>query len=186
MKKKRKHKPARRKEEDARLDSTDFKKEGKMTYDKNGRLIQCGDIVKIENAFFKNDNGYWWVEQDGSNPAYSGTGLTLTKIGKRGKISTAKHNLAFWPLTAFCSDHMKNAMAHEHNRKHATIEITTEVDNSEVIAWIRETIKDSEETVERDRLYGQGCWAEIGEKEMSYFKKALERLEAQREKEAIS
>ena len=66
--------------------------------DKNGIKLQAGDIVEIKNAYFKNDNGFWYVEQDGSNKAYlsDDSQLTLKRIGKTGKISTAKYSTSFY------------------------------------------------------------------------------------------
>lgn len=113
--------------------------------DINNIEMKTGDIVKIENAYFKNDNGYYFISHSPGDPSWCGKDYSLHKIGKRGKISTAKNNIAFWPLAAFCSDRSKNAAAYEHNAKYATIEIINSIDNSEVIKHFEEEVANHEE-----------------------------------------
>lgn len=145
--------------------------------DKNGIIIKAGDIVKIEGAYFKNDNGYWYVEQDGTNPAYLGKDLTLVKIGKRGKISSSKYNLCFWPILCFVSDSRKRAEAYEHNAQHATIEIVHDVDNSEVVQKFLDTAKEHEENAEyyRMRGYHEDCY-KTHEQAAAYFREAVKNM----------
>lgn len=116
-----------------------------LMQDKNGRTMRTGDIVKIENAYFKNDNGYYFIDRSPGDASWLGSDYSLHKIGKRGKISTAKYNIAFWPLSSYCSDQRKNAEAHEHNKKYATIEVVFDVDRSEVIAHFEQEAQHSEE-----------------------------------------
>lgn len=106
--------------------------------DKNNIEMRTGDIVKIENAYFKNDNGYYFIDATPGDPSWSGHDYSLKKIGKRGKISTASHNIAFWPLWACCSDRSKNAAAKQHNDQFATIEVVYDIDNAEVIKHFEE------------------------------------------------
>lgn len=91
--------------------------------DKNGVEIKTGDIVEITGAFFKNDNGLYFVECSPGDPSWSGKDYCLKKISKAGKISTAKYNLCFWPILTFVSDQAKTVKAHQWNREHATIEV---------------------------------------------------------------
>lgn len=148
-----------------------------MTHDKNGTIIKCGDIVEIKNAYFKNDCGFWFVEQDGTNESYCGGGLTLQKIGKTGKISTAKYNIAFWPLSAFTSDREKNAAAREHNARNATIEIVKHINNAAVIDYIWEKIKEINEAINHYKMRGYDeTFTESHRKARDYWTKALERL----------
>ena len=114
--------------------------------DKNNVTMKTGDIVRIENAYFKNDNGYYYIEHTPGDPSWCGGDYSLHKIGKRGKISTASYSIAFWPLSAFCSDRAKNAASHEHNEKYATIEVVYDIDNSEVIAHFEEEANSHRET----------------------------------------
>lgn len=66
--------------------------------DKNGMEIKTGMVVEIKDAFFKNDNGLYFVEHSAGDPDWCGSDHSLRKISKRGKISQAKHNLCFWPI----------------------------------------------------------------------------------------
>ena len=72
--------------------------------DKNGMEIKTGMVVEIKDAFFKNDNGLYFVEHSAGDPDWCGSDHSLRKISKRGKISQAKHNLCFWPIGIFISD----------------------------------------------------------------------------------
>lgn len=100
--------------------------------DKNGKEIKTGMIVKITGAYFKNDNGLYFVTHSPGDPSWCGSDYGLNKIGKTGKISTAKYRCGFWPLTAYTSDRMKNALAHEWNREHAEIEIIDTVNTAQI------------------------------------------------------
>ena len=76
--------------------------------DKNGMEIKTGMVVEIKDAFFKNDNGLYFVEHSVGDPDWCGSDHSLRKISKRGKISQAKHNLCFWPIGIFISDRFKD------------------------------------------------------------------------------
>lgn len=148
-----------------------------MTHDKNGTIIKCGDIVEISNAYFNNDCGFWFVEQDGTNESYTGRGLTLRKIGKTGKISTAKYNIAFWPLSACTNDREKNAAAREHNAQNATIEIVKHISTAAVIDYIRDQIKEIDEAIKHYTMRGYAeTFTESHRKARDYWTNALERL----------
>lgn len=87
--------------------------------DKNGMEIKTGMVVEIKDAFFKNDNGLYFVEHSAGDPDWCGSDHSLRKISKRGKISQAKHNLCFWPIGIFISDRFKAAEARTWNKEHA-------------------------------------------------------------------
>ena len=88
--------------------------------------LKAGDIVRIEGAYFKNDNGLYFVKHCPGDAGWLGKDYSLHKICKNGKISTAKYFTAFWPLMCCANDRMKNAEARAWNEEHATI---TKVDN---------------------------------------------------------
>jgi hypothetical protein len=145
-----------------------------MVIDKNGKTSKAGDIVKIENSFFKNDNGYWLVEEDGTNPAYLGKDneLTLKGSGKTGKLLTSKYKtVAFWPAFCCTSDKWKNAEAREWNKEHATIEIVDEVDNAQAVAWIKEQIEAFKERIKQYEWNGWNIELEKGR--LEYTEKML-------------
>lgn len=117
--------------------------------DKNGVEIKSGDIVEITGAFFKNDNGLYFVESSPGDPSWSGTDNCLKKISKAGKISTAKYNICFWPITAFVSDRAKTAKARRWNREHAAIEVKEPLKDMGAVAAFskaRQTIWPSKST----------------------------------------
>lgn len=105
-----------------------------MMVDKNGVEIQTGQIVEIVGAFFKNDNGLYFVDSSPGDPSWCGSDYSLKKISKAGKISKAKYNICFWPIGVFVSDRVKAAKARAWNREHAQIEVKAIEDMSEVSA----------------------------------------------------
>lgn len=109
-----------------------------MMMDKNGREIKTGDVVRISNAFFKNDNGLYFVAASPGDASWCGSDYSLRKICRNGRLSTAKYNVSFWPLISCCSDRMKNAVSWEWNRDHAEIEVIDTVDRTEVRAYFAE------------------------------------------------
>lgn len=121
--------------------------------DRNGTEMRTGDIVRIENAFFKNDNGLFFVEHSPGDPSWIGSGHCLRKIGKTGKLSEAKYSTCFWPLVAYVSDRTKAALAREWNMQYATIEVVHDVDRSGVKAHFLEQVSNSEESLSREIWY---------------------------------
>lgn len=125
--------------------------------DKNGVEIKTGDIVEITGAFFKSDNGLYFVQHSPGDPSWSGRDHSLKRISKSGKISKAKHNLCFWPICVFVSDREKTAKAHQWNKEHATIEVKEPCkDMSEIIAFFQTEADDLAESIRR----GIGNWGE--------------------------
>jgi hypothetical protein len=106
--------------------------------DKHGVEIKTGDIVEITGAYFKNDNGLYFLEHSPGDPSWSGSGHCLKRISKTGKISNAKYSLCFWPISSYVSDRFKSAQAARWNKEHAVIEVKDPCkDMSEVIAFFQ-------------------------------------------------
>lgn len=149
--------------------------------DKNGIKLHAGDIVEIKNAYFKNDNGFWYVEQDGSNKAYlsDDSELTLKKIGKTGKISTAKYSTSFYPLVSFTNDRVKRYEANAWNAEHATIEKVDTVDQSQVIAAFQNELNETKESYNWHEIRGYGsAWLDPLKNNIEYLERSLARLTA--------
>ena len=98
--------------------------------DKNGVEIRTGCIVEITGAYFKNDNGLYFVQRSPGDPSWCGKDYSLKKISKAGKISKAKYSLCFWPIAVFTNDRFKAAAANEWNAAHAEIELGMNVYNA--------------------------------------------------------
>jgi len=106
--------------------------------DKNGIEIKTGDIVEITGAFFKNDNGLYFVQSSPGDASWSGSDHSLHRISKTGKISKAKYSTCFWPIVAFTSSRAKAAEARAWNKAHAEIEVKSVKDLGEVIAYFQD------------------------------------------------
>lgn len=117
--------------------------------DKNGIEIKTGDIVKIEGAFFKNDNGIYFVDCSPNDPSWSGSDYSLKKISKTGKISKAKYSICFWPISVFINDRIKRKEAIEYNSQNATIEIIHIKNMDEVKNHFQEILENLKKQVER-------------------------------------
>lgn len=100
--------------------------------DKNNIEIKTGDVVAITGAYFKNDNGLYFVTHSPDDPGWYGSDHCLKKISKKGKISTAKYNTCFWPIMITTNSREKRAMAKAWNAEHAEIEVKTGIDISEI------------------------------------------------------
>lgn len=131
--------------------------------DKNGIEIKTGDIVEITGAYFKNDNGLYFVKSSPGDPTWSGSDHSLTRISKRGKISTAKHNICFWPIGIFISDRQKAAEARLWNKEHAQIEVKT-IENMEEVSTTFQAEADRMEGVIRRTKWDFGEDSDIVKK----------------------
>lgn len=129
-----------------------------MMMDKNGREIRTGNVVRISGAFFKNDNGLYFVCHSPGDPSWCGTDYSLRKICKDGRISTAKYNICFWPISSYVSDREKSARAREWNREHAEIEILDGIDRSGIREFFRNEAEVVVPWMERaGRDWGKHC-----------------------------
>lgn len=118
--------------------------------DKNGVEIKTGDIVEISGAFFKNDNGLYFVDNSPGNPSWCGSDYSLKRISKTGKISKAKKSRCFWPISTFVSDRSKSARARQWNKEHAQIEIKDITNMAEVCAHFQAQAAAINERIRRD------------------------------------
>ncbi len=117
--------------------------------DINGIEIKTGDVVEIKGAYFKNDNGLYFVEHSPNEVGWCGSDYSLRKIKKNGQLSTARHNICFWPIAVFVSDRSKAAEARIWNRENATIEVRTEIDRQEIAKHFLEEAEGMTSSIER-------------------------------------
>ena len=118
--------------------------------DKNGIEIKTGAIVKISGAYFKNDNGLYYVERSPGDPSWCGSDHSLRKISKTGKISTATRSIGFWPIFVTVSDRCKSAEARSWNREHAEIEVVQIANMVEVKAHFQQEADALETVIQRE------------------------------------
>lgn len=119
-------------------------------FDKNGVEIRTGHIVKVTGAFFKNDNGLYYVEHSPGDPSWSGQDHCLKKVCKDGRLSKSTRNICFWPIGAFTNDRAKNAQANAWNREHSEIEVVDLPDTSGVLGHFREKLEQITESIQRN------------------------------------
>lgn len=154
--------------------------------DKNGIKLQVGQIVKISNAYFKVDNGYYFIEHEPDAPNWLGSDYGLTRINSRtGKLTEGKNRIAFYPLCSFCSDQRKNAAADEWNEEHCEIEVITTIKNDSVVEFFKNELADKEKQTQRD-YWNYGESSEIVEKDniiIDYYKNVLETITTTGKKE---
>lgn len=102
-------------------------------FDKNGKEIKTGDVVEITGAYFKSDNGLYFVDRTPRDPCWTGNAYCLKKICRNGQISKAKNNICFWPIEHFVSSRDKRMEAAAWDEKNARIEVKT-IHNTEGIS----------------------------------------------------
>lgn len=147
--------------------------------DKNNIEIKTGDIVEITDAFFKTDNGLYFVTASPDDPSWSGRDHCLKKISRKGKISTAKYNICFWPIGVFVSDRAKAAEARRWNKEHAQIEVKSVSDMAEVKAYFQARVKDCEAAIRRE-TWDFGEDAECVQKDktfLAHYEAVIRRIE---------
>lgn len=106
--------------------------------DKNNIEIKTGDVVRISGAYFKNDNGLYYVEHSPGDPNWLGSDHSLRKLNKNGTLSKAKYNICFWPISITTNSWEKRALAREHNKQYAEIEIIDDFNKTEIIKHFEE------------------------------------------------
>lgn len=106
--------------------------------DKNGTEIKTGMIVEITGAFFKNDNGLYFVTASPGDRFWNGNEHCLTRISKAGKVSTAKYRICFWPISVFGGSQARRVEARAWNKDHAEIEVKQIGNMEEVIAHFQD------------------------------------------------
>ena len=111
--------------------------------DVNGIELKAGDVVKVSGAYFKHDNGLYFIDHAPGDPSWSGSDCGMKGLNRNGAMSKTR-TCAFWPLCAYTNDHDKNIRAREHNSAHAKIEIVRGVP----VAGMIEHFKEQKESAE--------------------------------------
>ncbi len=142
--------------------------------DKNNRTMKTGDVVEITGAYFKNDNGLYFVEHTPGDPNWSGRDYCLRRIKRNGELSTAKDNLCFWPIHAFVNSRDKRAAANQWNREHAEIEIKTFPHTEHIAAYFADEADSLDVTIKRYTWdFGEDCQTVKDTKETQAFYRSV-------------
>ena len=99
--------------------------------DKNGKELKTGMVVRITGAYFKADNGLYYIDNSPGDASWCGKDYSLHAITRKGEIKQ-KSRICFWPLMSFVNDREKTAIANEWNGKNAQIEVVR-IDNMQHI-----------------------------------------------------
>ena len=119
-------------------------------FDKSGVEIRTGQVVKVTGAFFKNDNGLYFVDNSPGDPSWSGSDYSLKKVRRNGRLSSSARNICFWPIAVFTNDRAKNAQADAWNREHSEIEVVDLPDTSGVLGHFLEKLEQITESIQRN------------------------------------
>ena len=142
--------------------------------DKNNRPMKTGDVVEITGAYFKNDNGLYFVEHTPGDPNWSGRDHCLRSIKRNGELSTAKDNLCFWPIHAFVNSRDKRAAANQWNQEHAEIEIKTFPHTEHIAAYFASEADSLDVTIKRYTWdFGEDCQTVKDAKETQAFYRSV-------------
>lgn len=124
--------------------------------DKNGTEIKTGMIVEITGAYFKNDNGLYFVNASPGDRSWNGKDYCLIRISKAGKISTAKYRICYWPIAVFGGGYARRIEARNWNKEHAEIEVKQIGNMEEVIAYFQDQAFQARKEFDRlTKTYGQ-------------------------------
>lgn len=142
--------------------------------DKNNRTMKTGDVVEITGAYFKNDNGLYFVEHTPGDPNWSGRDHCLRRIKRNGELSTAKDNICFWPIHAFVNSRDKRAAANQWNQEHAEIEIKTFPHTEHIAAYFASEADSLDVTIKRYTWdFGEDCQTVKDTKETQAFYRSV-------------
>lgn len=142
--------------------------------DKNNRTMKTGDVVEITGAYFKNDNGLYFVEHTPGDPNWIGRDHCLRRIKRNGELSTAKDNICFWPIHAFVNSRDKRAAANQWNQEHAEIEIKTFPHTEHIAAYFASEADSLDVTIKRYTWdFGEDCQTVKDTKEAQAFYRSV-------------
>ena len=148
--------------------------------DTNGIEIKTGDIVEITGAYFKNDNGYWFVANSKGDPSWSGNDHSLRKISKTGKISKSRGSVGFWPLFITVNSWEKRAAAREWNEEHARIKVIDGINKAEIAEYFKNKADAAEAEAERLTWnFGEDCeTVKLYKKIKNHYEDVIKRITA--------
>lgn len=150
--------------------------------DQNNVEIRTGDVVRIDGAYFKHNNGLFVVTNCPGDPSWSGRDVCYKRICKNGEMSISRDSTGFWPMSYFCSDAKKNRAAREHDKEHATITIVELADKTHIISYFNEKAEDAEKraTYSAQRFGEDAKDATMLREVAAHYRDVVKRLDAQK------
>ncbi len=141
-------------------------------------VLRTGDIVEIKGAYFKSDNGLWFIRRAPGDADWSGSECSLLRLCKDGKISRRANNRTFWPLICFVNDRDKKAEAKAWNERNATIRVRTDIESKYVADYFREEADKADKTFRYFKMhYEFGEYASQKKALADFFSRVAERIE---------
>lgn len=148
--------------------------------DKNGIEIKTGDAVRISGAYFKNDNGLFFITHSPGDPFWNGNYHALKRLCSNGKLSAGRSGSSSWPIAVYTNSRLKRAVATEHNKINAKIEIIHDLPTHSRIKYFKQQIKEYEDLVNGYELpWFSGKDLEGVEASIKNYKEIVERLKAE-------
>lgn len=147
--------------------------------DKNGIELKTGMIVRVTGGYFKADNGLFFIAHSPGDPGWCGRDYSLHKINASGKISTAKYNVAFWPLSVTVSGWAKTMEARRWNAEHAEIEVCTVKNLHELSAHFWTEADGLQPQIDHEiRHFGLNEWAKRLQARQQFLRRVAESIGA--------
>ena len=143
--------------------------------DKNGIEMKTGMVVKIEGAYFKSDNGLYFIAHAPGDPTWCGSDYSLHKITTKG-MPKEHHAVGFWPLYVTVSSREKRIAAKKHNDENATIEVVSGIPMNGIKAFFEKEHENILRAMEwEDRNYGSVQEKTIAQRD--FYKKVANSME---------
>lgn len=143
--------------------------------DKNGVEIRVGDAVRVSDAYFKTDNGLYFVAHSSEVPGYRGSDLCLHKLCKNGSLAISKNITNFWPIHSYTNNCAKNAEAKQWNAANAKIEVVSIKNVHGIIEYFDKECISLQERMS-DRYFFGASERELAEKKYIFYQGVINRL----------
>lgn len=143
--------------------------------DKNGVEIRVGDAVQISGAYFKTDNGLYFVASSYESRGNLGTNLHLHKICKNGSLAISKNKTNFWPIHSYTNSYEKNCEARRWNEANAKIEVVSIKSVHGIIEYFENECSGINDRLS-DRYFYDEASREAEEKKYIFYQGVINRL----------
>lgn len=143
--------------------------------DMNGVEIRVGDTVQITGAYFKTDNGLYFVAHASEVPGYRGSDLCLHRLCKNGSLAISKNTTNFWPIHSYTNNYAKNAEAKQWNAANAKIEVVSVKNVHGIIEYFNKECIMIHDRME-DNIYYDEANRELEQRKYNFYRGVVNRL----------